>query len=535
MRPRPLAGTRLALATALVAAIGGCHRSPTWSPPSDASPAAPTSPGEGGATSVLDASGDARVALDATAPTASATPFPFGTPQPIASYACPVVVHGGPFHSFLSAGDTRTAFVDGDDLLALANRSPTGALAPAYAPTDLVDVRDLSPRSAAECDAGRNCLRREAATALRGMLDAMAAAHFPGRVESAFRGFRTQCWVFDGWAAKARGGFCEAAMQSALPGHSQHQLGTTVDLFTIDWATTGPPFRDGFGCTPGGRWLDNHAWEHGFVLPYPIDPDDLREGSRCSTRDDHAVPINPRTGYKNEPWHLRFIGVAAARRYHEAWLASDPGSPGEITLEQWLRATRGLDGDAELPVCDGCQCGACATMAGDDDVAPCGDASLRLGPDGRAATPGESPHLDGVTIAPASGALVVEVSMHAPPHTPTQTPVTTAERPTYGPGSTFASLVPYDGTRPRAYGDLVGAWRVAVEPVPALATPWPWRASLAKSSLEPTWNRANLRLPASPGDAVVRVRVVVPPGTHALRVALLRDGVDHDAREVPLP
>ena len=38
------------------------------------------------------------------------------------------------FRSFLAAADTRVAFVDGDDLLALVNRSPTGALPPVVRP-----------------------------------------------------------------------------------------------------------------------------------------------------------------------------------------------------------------------------------------------------------------------------------------------------------------------------------------------------------------------------------------------------------------
>ncbi len=250
----------------------------------------------------------------------------------------------------------HTAFVDGDDWLALVNRSPTGALAPDYAPTDLVDVRDGSARKASECDAGHECLRRDAAAALHRMLDAMNGEGLAGRVQSAFRGFGTQCWVFAGWAQRARGGFCEAAEQSALPGHSQHQLGTTLDLFTKEWAAEGAKtgqgvFRNGFGCTPGGLWLDETAWRFGFVVSYPIDPDDRKDGSRCVARADRSIPIDPKTGYKHEPWHLQdFLGVEAAAQFHDAWLQSHPGSPRRNhagTMK--LRAQRGLVGDAELP------------------------------------------------------------------------------------------------------------------------------------------------------------------------------------------
>jgi D-alanyl-D-alanine carboxypeptidase len=519
---------RGAIAAGVAVLLGGCR--------CGASTAAPP------AVAVVDAGASADAGAGAGAgpdsgPDSAASATPFGSAAPVDKYVCPVVVEGSRYRSFMATADTRVAFVDGNDLLALVNRSPTGALPPSYAPSDLVDIKDLSLRSVGECDGAHTCLRKDAAVALRALLDAMKAGGMPGRVDSAFRAFRTQCWVFDGWAAKAHAGFCEATTQSALPGHSQHQLGTTVDMFTADWGSGGRPvFRDGFGCTPGGKWLDDNAWRFGFVLPYPIDPDDRKDGSRCATRWDRAIPIDPKTGYKHEPWHARYLGQEAASKFHDAWLASGPGTPGEITLEQWLRTQRGLAGDAELPVCDGCQCGACSTMAADGDRTPCGDASLQLDANGRVAAPAEPPHLvDASAEPPRDGIVVIDVKVHAPAHTPTQTPVTSEIEPTYATGATFRELTPYEGTQPHAYDELAGAWRVAIEPVPAGPTRWPWRASLARAELEATWNRANVVLPAQPGDATVHVRLGVAPGTKALRVTLLRDGVEHETREVPLP
>ncbi len=476
----------------------------------------------------------------APAPVVTATPFPFGPPSPIARYTCASVVSGGAFHSYLAAPDTRVAYVDGDDFLALVNRSPTGALPPTYAPSDLVDLHDGSSRTATACEAAGTCLRRDAASALAHMLEQMRLDGVEGRVQSAFRGFGTQCWVFASWARQAHGGFCEATAQSALPGHSQHQLGTTVDLFTVEWAEAGTRnglgvFRNGFGCTRGGKWLDDQAWRFGFVVSYPINPDDRKEGSRCLERTDRPVPIDPKTGYKHEPWHVRFIGVDAATNYREAWLQSGPGTPGEITLEQWLRRQRGLAGEAELPVCDGCQCGACSTLAAEGDKTPCGTASLHLDVGGRAVAPAEEPRLVDVRAKPTEGALVVEVIVHAAAHTPTQTPVMTDEGPTYLDGATFAALVPYPDTKPHRYEDLLGAWRVAIESEPQGPVRWPWRASLAKAELAATWNRANVMLPARAGDATVRVRLVPPKTARSLRVTLLKDAREHEIRAVPLP
>ncbi len=540
-------------AIALVALAGACRHPSTLDPggvqgthgeSTSALGDASTVPSTSAAVVASSSAALAEPSPDASSSAPDSTPLvaPFGAATAIARYSCPLVQRGGPFHSFLAAADTKFAFVEGDDGLALVNRSPTGALPPSYSPSDLVDLRDGKVRNPGQCDAAHECLRRDAAAALRTLLGEMRAAKIPGYVASSFRGFGTQCWVFANWAQKARGGFCEATEQSALPGHSQHQLGTTVDLFTDEWAAEGARtgqgvFRNGFGCTSGGQWLDDNAWRHGFVVPYPIHPDDRKDGSRCEARRDRSVPIDPKTGYKNEPWHLRFIGIEAAARYHDAWVASGPGTPDEITLEQWLRASRGLVGDAELPVCDGCQCGACATLAEDDAATPCGKESLRLEADGRVAVPAEPPHLlDARATATSDGGARVELTLSAPPHTPTQPPLIGAGSPGYPAGATYLAYAPYPDAQARRYADLPGAWRVAVEPVPAAASGrWPWRASLANGKLAETWNRANVVLPAKSGESSVSLAVALPAGVHQLRVALLRDGVEQDARTIDVP
>jgi D-alanyl-D-alanine carboxypeptidase len=223
--------------------------------------------------------------------------------------------------------DLRTSFVSGDDLLALVNRSPQGQLAPDWAPSDLVDLRSGKSAAPSECDKVQ-CLRAEAAAALRELLGEMKRRGHAGKVESAYRGYGTQCGTFLRWAGK--GSFCDATEQSALPGHSQHQLGTTVDLFTEEWAKDERGvFRAGFGCTPAGRFLQEHAVDFGFVMPYPIHPDDRHPKQSCVVRWD--IPINsprrsrraaqgPRTRSRSSS------GYAQRRASREAALAT-PSSP----------------------------------------------------------------------------------------------------------------------------------------------------------------------------------------------------------------
>jgi hypothetical protein len=73
---------------------------------------------------------------------------------------------------------------------------------------------------------------------------------------------------------------------SARPGHSQHQLGTAIDFTT---AQIGYGLGARFAETDTGRWLIEHSWRFGFVFPY-------------------TETSEPRSGYRNEPWHVRWVG-----------------------------------------------------------------------------------------------------------------------------------------------------------------------------------------------------------------------------------
>jgi D-alanyl-D-alanine carboxypeptidase len=466
------------------------------------------------------------LALTASAPAiaapvpSSSSADPFGVAKTSTRASC--VALGG---RHVADGDLKTSFVDGDDLLALVNRSPTGQLPPDYAPSDLVDIRTGKPLPSSECEKFQ-CLRKEAASALDELLAGMKKEGFPGKVESAFRSYGAQCGTFGNWSRKSS--FCEATEQSALPGHSQHQLGTTVDMFTEEWAKDERGvFREGFGCTPAGHFLQDHATEFGFVMPYPIHPDDRHPRQKCVVRWDIPININPRTGYRFEHWHLRYIGKDAALRFKAAFDASAPGTPAEITLEQWLRSQKGISGaDAELPVCDGCNCGACSTLAsvGDNACDKKGGA-LHLDEHGKASLVEDAPTLESVTRGKARKwhGHVLDVKLDVPVGTITQPPIVGLDAATYVTGATFEKLSPYPDTDARAYPPLAGAWVVAVEPIPNdTGTAWPYRAAIAAAIQGQIYNRANVLLPTRGGSTIIRVPV--PSGVRKAKVALLKSG-----------
>jgi D-alanyl-D-alanine carboxypeptidase len=484
-------------------------------------------------TSATVTSASASSPVAAALPTNAPPPAPpkLGAARRVDKGICGALGHAAARHR-IAAVDLKSSFVDGDDDLALVNRSPTGALSPDFVPKDLVDIRTLAPPTNAKGCEAVQCLRKEAATALRAMMDEMAKQGFPGKVESAYRSYANQCGTFQSWVRK--GDFCGATEQSALPGHSQHQLGTTVDLFTEEWAKDPRGvFRENFGCTPAGKWLQTRSWEYGFVMPYPIHPDDEHPKQKCVTRWDIPIGINPRTGYRYEHWHYRYVGKELAAEFYADYKKSDPALPTALTFEQWLRKRQGYAlGDAELPVCDGCNCGACATLG--DDEGPCKDQALRLQENGLPVPPPEGAKAVLVDAKihgrSKAGWPIVRVKVRVPEGMHTQTPITGRLGALYGDGGTFTSVSPYPATLARGYPTIGAALRIGVEAKDGKdKVRFPWRVALSDPELAAVHNRANLLLPARPGEKTYDVEV---PTKGALRVTVLTGEIWGDVKDV---
>ncbi len=177
--------------------------------------------------------------------------------------------------------------VIGDDLLVLVNK--TISLPASYVPADLVSLQGLVP-----ANFGAQ-LRSEAANALRTMFEAAKNEEVSLSVISAYRSYNQQEAVFNGYVKSA--GLTAAENFSAHPGHSQHQLGTAVDL----GAPNQSPLSQSFADTKEGVWVDLHAQEYGFVISYPKGKEAL-------------------TGYMFEPWHYRYIGLDNAKKMEETGL-----------------------------------------------------------------------------------------------------------------------------------------------------------------------------------------------------------------------
>jgi D-alanyl-D-alanine carboxypeptidase len=162
------------------------------------------------------------------------------------------------------------------------------ALPAGYAPSDLVPASTAGLTGSS----GTKLVRSVLVEDLAAMGAAWRAAGLTVIVESAYRSYGSQAATFNSWVSQL--GQAAALVRSARPGHSEHQLGTAIDVTSPGWAGR---FGDWAIESPEGAWMAENAWRHGFVMSYPAGS----QGQTC---------------FSYEPWHYRWIGrdAAAAHR-----------------------------------------------------------------------------------------------------------------------------------------------------------------------------------------------------------------------------
>jgi LAS superfamily LD-carboxypeptidase LdcB len=158
-----------------------------------------------------------------------------------------------------------------------------------YTPPDLVKIASLGVP-------GTGQVRDVIAADLQAMSTAAAAAGSAIGVESAYRSYADQQRVFAKWVTLY--GRAQALRISARPGHSEHQLGLTIDFRSDPPVAT---LNNSWGTTAAGKWMRNHAWEYGFIMSYPKGKSSL-------------------TCYDYEPWHFRYVGRDLAALVHASGL-----------------------------------------------------------------------------------------------------------------------------------------------------------------------------------------------------------------------
>jgi D-alanyl-D-alanine carboxypeptidase len=157
----------------------------------------------------------------------------------------------------------------------------------AYRPGDLVPVARAGIP-------GTGQVRDFVIDDLRALARAARRAGAGVAVRSAYRSYAEQAATFASWVDRV--GYEEARKVSARPGHSEHQLGTTIDFRSAS-STRAPWDYPDWGATGPGRWMKRNAWRYGFLLSYP------KGKAKISC-------------YSYEPWHYRYVGRELARRVH---------------------------------------------------------------------------------------------------------------------------------------------------------------------------------------------------------------------------
>ncbi len=167
-----------------------------------------------------------------------------------------------------------------------------------YAPYDLVDSSSAGVN-------GGYAIRSILVGDLRAMADAARGAGVPIQLVSGYRSHTQQQATFDYWVSI--GGYEQALRTSARAGHSEHQLGTAIDV-TSEGGVAPWEYAD-WASTPAGAWMAANAWRYGFVMSYPPGTFDL-------------------TCYDYEPWHYRYVGRDLA-----AQIAGSGRAPRQVLWE----------------------------------------------------------------------------------------------------------------------------------------------------------------------------------------------------------
>lgn len=162
-----------------------------------------------------------------------------------------------------------------------------------YIPDNLVEVPIACASS------GGIYADSEATNHFMEMCNDAAAINLTIKTISAYRSYDYQKALYTGYL---RNDTVESVdTYSARAGHSEHNTGYAFDVYNQQIAYTS------FGNTNEFKWVKLNAHKYGFIVRY--------------TQENSYI-----TGYKNEPWHLRYVGIDAATYINEH----------NITLEEYL-------------------------------------------------------------------------------------------------------------------------------------------------------------------------------------------------------
>ena len=183
------------------------------------------------------------------------------------------------------------------EYLILVNKNNT--LPSNYIPKDLIKVN--VPFDDIEISE-KHFLRHAAAKNLEQLFKIAYKNHIFLTAVSGYRSYFRQKEIYD--QSLLKNGKLYTKKYIGKPGQSEHQTGLAIDLST---PSINNVLEDNLIDTAEGIWLNNHSYNFGFIIRYPLGKESI-------------------TGYNYEPWHFRFVGLYAAKKIYKR----------KITLEEYL-------------------------------------------------------------------------------------------------------------------------------------------------------------------------------------------------------
>ncbi len=120
-------------------------------------------------------------------------------------------------------------------------------------------------------------------------------------IQSGFRPYNYQEYLYNKYVSSD--GVEKADKYSSRPGYSEHQSGLAFDLNTVN---------DEFLNTDECTFVHKNAYKYGFIIRFPEGEEEY-------------------TGYKYEPWHLRYVGKKLAKKLYK--------DDNYISLERYFNIT----------------------------------------------------------------------------------------------------------------------------------------------------------------------------------------------------
>lgn len=179
------------------------------------------------------------------------------------------------FYNYITLADTKK------DILILTNKYLK--LDEDYKPGDL---EKINGEYFINGNSKVSYMRKDARRAFEMMSADSIKNNTPVYGQSAYRSFEKQRTLFND--AALRYGKESADLDTARPGHSEHQTGLAIDVSS----TKNGNMLD-FENTDSFNWMVNNAYKYGFILRYPKGKEKIH-------------------GYVYEAWHYRYVGIEVA-------------------------------------------------------------------------------------------------------------------------------------------------------------------------------------------------------------------------------